>query len=169
MRNTSTMTYSFTHPTQADLPRIMEIENAGFSPESAATEVAMQGRIDVINDSFILARDANGTIAGYIVGPVSRERYITDDLFSQSSPNPATGGVQTVLSLAVHPDYRGLGVARALVERLIGHCQTVQREAISLTCLANLVPFYEDLGFVNEGESASEHGGEVWYNLVREL
>lgn len=36
------MQLTFNHPTAADLARIMQIENAGFTPEEAASEAAMR-------------------------------------------------------------------------------------------------------------------------------
>ena len=34
-----------------------------------------------------------------------------------------------------------------------------------LTCKERLIPWYAGFGFVNEGLSASVHGGEVWYQM----
>ena len=84
------MQLTFGHPSQADLPRIMQIEHAGFTPEEAASETAMRERIDLINDSFIVARNAAGEVLGYVVGPVVNARYIHDDLFKKSRANPPT-------------------------------------------------------------------------------
>ena len=72
------------------------------------------GRIATIADGFIATRNE----AGEIVGPVVGSRYITDDLFKTTVPNPTTGGFQTVLSLAVHPDYRGKGISTLLLNEL---------------------------------------------------
>ena len=73
-----------------------------------------RGRIATIADGFIATRNE----AGEIVGPVVGSRYITDDLFKTTVPNPTTGGFQTVLSLAVHPDYRGKGISTLLLNEL---------------------------------------------------
>ena len=34
-----------------------------------------------------------------------------------------------------------------------------------ITCKDRLVHYYEKFGFVNEGKSASVHGGAVWYDM----
>ena len=156
----------FDHPNAHDLARIMQIENAGFTPDEAASEAAMKARIALINDSFITARNDENEVVGYVVGPIVNARYIHDDLFTQSQPNPATGGFCAILSLAVAPEYQGKGIAGKLLEELISQCRTAKRDGITLTCLENLIPFYEKHGFKNEGVSASEHAGEIWYNLV---
>lgn len=66
------MTITFGQPTQVDLGRIMQIEQAGFTAEEAASRATMAQRIDTINDSFIVARNEAGNVVGYIVGPGGR-------------------------------------------------------------------------------------------------
>lgn len=151
-----------------DLSQIMTIENAGFSSAEAATEASMAERIQQIPDTFLVAKQRK-TIVGYIVGPAFDQRYLTDDLFERTMPNAAGDAYQTVLSLAVSPLHRHEGVAGQLLEALAVVAFDQHREAITLTCLEKLVPFYERHGYVNEGVSASSHAGETWYNLVRPL
>ena len=163
------MNINFSAPRPEDINELIFIENSGFTPEEAATEEAMLERIAVIPDSFIVARDDQRKIIGYVVGPVLNQRYITDDLFENTMPNPSTGGFQSILSLAVHPDYRGKGIAPQLLGELERNCVKSKRKGITLTCLDYLVPFYEANGYQNEGESDSVHAGLVWFNLVKEI
>ena len=163
------MNYTVSSPRLEELDRLIEIENAGFTPDEATTPEAFRPRIATIADSFISARNEAGEIVGYIVGPVVGSRYITDDLFKTTVPNPTTGGFQTVLSLAVHPDYRGKGISTLLLNELARVSRAAKHQAITLTCLAELVPYYEKNGYVNEGVSESQHAGEVWYSLVLAL
>ncbi|MHC3850036.1 GNAT family N-acetyltransferase, partial [Streptococcus thermophilus] len=39
---------------------------------------------------------------------------------------------------------------------------------ISLTCHDYLITYYEMNGFIDEGESKSNHGDSIWYNMVWE-
>lgn len=158
----------FTHPSATDLEEIMYIENAGFTFEQAASQEAMKKRIEIIPDSFIIAKQ-HERIVGYIVGPVIEQRYIDDSLFQKTSPNPLTGGIQSILSLAVHPDFRKQQIASQLLQKLEENSYERQRTALTLTCLESLIPFYEKSGFINEGESSSTHGNVIWYNLVKNL
>lgn len=48
--------------------------------------------------------------------------------------------------LEVHPAYRGRGIGRSLVQRLVAQLDGMY--AIDLCCDPELVPFYERLGFV---------------------
>lgn len=89
--------------TPSDLDQIVAIEQAGFTPEEAGTPAAFKVRIDNLADSFLVARDDQGTVQGFIVGPVDASPYVLDDMYATSKPNQPTGGNQLVLSLAVAP------------------------------------------------------------------
>ncbi|KRM87584.1 GNAT family N-acetyltransferase [Lacticaseibacillus thailandensis] len=163
------MTYTFAPAVLSQLSDIMATERAGFTPAEAATPRAMAARIAAYPETFIVAQDPDGAVAGYVVGPASATRYLTDDLYAHSEPNQPGEAYQTVLSLAVRPENRGQGLGSALLAHLATTARQQGRVAITLTCLQRLVPFYVRNGFVNEGVSASSHAGEVWFNMVRPL
>ncbi|MFD2333563.1 GNAT family N-acetyltransferase [Cohnella sp. GCM10020058] len=150
----------------SDLEQLVRIENEGFSQEEAATEAAFAERIAWIPDTFIVV-EKDGEILGYINGPIIDRPYITDDLFKEIKANPKKGGYQSVLGLAVSKRARGQGIAKRLMEKWEALAQENEREGITLTCKAELVPFYEKQGFVNHGRSESQHGGVIWYDLVK--
>ncbi|WP_057003032.1 GNAT family N-acetyltransferase [Agrilactobacillus composti] len=152
-----------------DLATIMTIEHSGFTDDEAATINSMHDRIERISDTFLEAVDEQGAILGYIVGPSFNQRYLTDALFDKTVPNKLSDQYQTVLSLVVQPQFRRFGVASGLLAQLAKVAQQQGRQAITLTCLKALVPFYERNGYQNEGVSSSEHAGEVWYNMVLTL
>lgn len=155
----------------ADLAAIMQIENSGFSPAEAATRAAMNERIRLIGDTFIVAETPSGEVVGYIVGPAIAGRYLSDALFEQTRPNAeaAAAPYLSVLSLAVARPYRHHGLAGRLLAEFAKVGRGQGRRAVTLTCLERLVPFYEAHGYVNEGVSASAHAGEIWYNMVRPI
>lgn len=41
----------------------------------------------------------------------------------------------------------------------------VMEELAAIAEVEKLIPFYETFGFINEGVSASVHGGAVWYDM----
>lgn len=147
----------------------MEIEHLGFSPEEAASETAMQERIERISDSFIIATNERDNPIGYVVGPVIPERYLYDELFEKTVSNPQHGGYQSILSLVVDPSYHNFGIASKLLSELAVVSRRRKRVGIILTCLKELVPFYEKNGYKLEGLSDSKHAGETWYNMVFDL
>ncbi|MFP7300184.1 GNAT family N-acetyltransferase [Neobacillus niacini] len=154
--------------TMKDLPELVIIEQICFPIEEAATEEAFRQRVQKIPDSFFVAEEC-GVIIGLVNGPVIETEFITDDLFDEIKENPAIGGHQTVLGVAVTPHFQTRGVATALLTHLENEALSKKRESITLTCKEELIPFYENLGYVNRGVSKSEHGGVTWYNMIKKL
>ncbi|WP_019419026.1 GNAT family N-acetyltransferase [Paenibacillus sp. OSY-SE] len=151
-----------------DLSELVSIVHLCFSKEEAASREAFEKRIHLIPDSFFVAEE-NGVIAGLVNGPVIEETYITDDLFTNIKKNPPLGGHQTILGLAVAPQFQNRGVASELLTHLEKEARLYKRETITLTCKEELIHFYERHGYVNEGVSSSEHGGAIWYNISKKL
>ncbi|MEH7118763.1 GNAT family N-acetyltransferase [Neobacillus vireti] len=151
-----------------DLRALVDLENRCFSKEEAATADAFEKRIETIPDSFFIA-EVDGVIVGLINGPVIENVYITDDLFTDIKVNPTSGGHQSVLGLAVLPDYQNRGIAGMLLKRLEKEARGKHRETITLTCKQNYIEFYERHGFSNQGVSGSEHGGAIWFNMIKDL
>jgi len=56
---------------------------------------------------------------------------------------PHGDGSHELASLAIHPDWRGRGIARAIIEHLIA----VHPATLHLICRAELGPLYEKFGF----------------------
>lgn len=155
------------HVRKTDLAVIHEIETSNFSPEEAATYAAMTERIDKIPDTFLVA-ESNGQIAGYIEGPAITARHLTDALFETVVANPKNGGFIAVTSLSISQAFKGQGIGTQLIAALKKLAHQQHREGITLTCHDYLIAYYEKNGFVNEGQSQSAHGGEIWYDMVWE-
>lgn len=151
-----------------DLPKLVAIEHLCFSKEEAATRDAIEKRIQFIPDSFYVAEE-NGEIVGFVNGPVIDTAFITDDLFSGIKGNPAAGGHQSILGLAVVPHFQKRGIASKLLAHLEKEARVYKRETITLTCKENLIGFYESHGYLNNGVSSSEHGGAIWYNMSKKI
>jgi ribosomal protein S18 acetylase RimI-like enzyme len=154
--------------TMNDLPDLVIIEHICFPIEEAATEEALKQRIQLIPDSFFVAEEC-GVVVGLVNGPVIEKEFITDDLFERIKQNPASGGHQTVLGVAVTPHFQTRGVATALLAHLEKEAISKNRESITLTCKEDLIRFYENVGYQNRGVSKSEHGGVQWYNMNKKL
>ncbi|MFC8686683.1 GNAT family N-acetyltransferase [Brevibacillus porteri] len=151
-----------------DLSALIAIEQLCFSPEEAATQEAFEKRIRLIPDSFFVAEE-DGVIAGLVNGPVTESAFITDDLFQEIKENPASGGHQTILGLAVSPAFQKRGIASMLLTHLETSARVAGRETITLTCKENLIGYYESHGYFNNGVSSSDHAGSTWYNMSKPL
>ena len=135
-----------------------------FSPEEAATPEALAERLETI----CLIAEIDGTVADYIEGPVISERYLTDDLFYKVTPNASQGGYIAVTSLSISKDFKGQGVGTSLIAAFKDLAIAQKRQGISLTCHDYLITYYEMNVFIDEGESKSNHGDSIWYNMVWE-
>ena len=156
---------------QADLSdweEILAIEQLNFPAAEAAGAEVLKERIEQIADTFLLAEELHGQLAGYIVGPAVQARYLTDDLFSKVGANSPEGGFIAVQSLSVHPDFQRQGVGTLLLAAFKETAVQQNRQGISLTCHDELIPYYEMNGLVHEGISDSTHGGAVWSDMVWE-
>jgi ribosomal protein S18 acetylase RimI-like enzyme len=153
---------------QADLPAVVAIERAGFSPAEAGTPAAFQDRLNKLPDTFLVAKDGD-RVVGFIVGPAVNTRVIDDQMYETAPTNLPTGGYQLVLSLATAPAYRGKGVGSKLLSALAQVARASKREAIVLDSLAKNVSFYEHNGFHQAGVSPSSHADETWLTMVKDL
>lgn len=64
------------------------------------------------------------------------------------------------------PQYRNKGTAAILLEEFISLAKERGKNGMVLTCKDYLVHYYEKFGFVNEGVSASAHGGAKWNDMI---
>ena len=74
-----------------------------------------------------------------------------------------------LLGLSVLPEYRGQGIARALMEEYSRREQKNGRKQLILTCLQDKVEMYQKMNFHDDGISASTWGGEAWHDMTRKL
>ena len=154
-----------------DLDAIVELESSAFHMSEEMTRKDMIGRIENYPDTFLVAQ-VDGKVVGHVFGPVSKERYIKDELYFKNQPNNAQYHYQTIFSLATNQEYRKQGIASALIEELCKIAQSQDRRAITLTCLPKLFHFYEKRGFINEGKTSDDipdPDDVSSYNMVRAL
>lgn len=151
-----------------DLAELIIIENLCFVKEEAATREAFEKRLTVIPDSFFVAEE-DGKIVGLVNGPVISSAFITDELFRDIQANPVSGGHQSILGLAVDPGFQKLGIAAKLLSHVEKAAAMKQRGTVTLTCKEKYIRFYESHGYSNSGISGSQHGGVVWFNMIKKL
>lgn len=152
--------------TLADLATIASIEKSNFSPKEAMTYQVLKERIQKTPDTFLVAEIA-GQLAGYIEGPVRARPNVTDDLFHEVKPNTLyKGGYILVTSLSISPAFKGQGVGTALIAALKDLALATERLGIGLTCHEELIAYYEQNGFCNDGLSSSQYGGSIWYQMT---
>jgi predicted N-acetyltransferase YhbS len=148
-----------------DVNALIEIERVCFPPAEAAGPEALWARYAAFPECFFVAEEA-GQVVGFVNGCAHDAPSLPDELYHDASLHRPDGAYQTVFGLDVLPEYRGRGVAAALLRRLIGEARARGCKGVVLTCKDHLKPYYEKFGFVCQGVSASTHGGAVWNDML---
>ena len=151
-----------------DLDEIAKLESICFSPKKAASKKAFEYRLSNYPQWFLAAKK-DGRIVGLIDGTSSDKAYITDDVYRVGGEYDDNGKTLLIFGLEVHPDYRGSGIARKLINNILKKASENGKTRVSLTCVEKLIPFYENFGFKNHGISKSVLGDEPNYDMVIDL
>ena len=148
----------------ADLENITQVEAACFPEAEAADKAAFEKRLKAFPEHFWLLED-EGELVGFINGMTTDKTWLSDDMYEDAQMHDEKGKWQMVFGLDVIPEYRCRGCAAMLMEHLIKEAKKQGRSGIVLTCKDRLIPYYEKFGFINEGISASVHGGTAWNDM----
>lgn len=151
-----------------DLDEISAVESKCFPPNEAASKESLKERLEVFPNHFwLLERD--GKLVSMVNGLVSDSEVLTDEMYEDAHLHQEDGKWQFLFGVETDPDYQGKGYASILMKEVIKDCVNDSRNGIVLTCKEKLIPFYESLGFTNQGISKSQHGGETWYQMIMDL
>ena len=144
----------------------IEIEHICFPPNEACSAEHMRERAEAATELFLVAIDrGNGKMAGFLTGIATDETAFRDDFFTDIALHDDKGGHVMLLSLNVRPEYRGRGLARALLQVYREREEQNGRKALHLTCHTEKLPMYEKMGFRDQGLSASVWGGGSWNDM----
>lgn len=156
--------FSIRKATELDLDGIALLESICFPESEAATRESLSERLKVYSNHFLVTLYGEKIIS-LVDGLVTDEEDLTDEMYENTSLHNEDGKWQMIFGVETHPDFRGKGLAKAAVSEFIKQAEDEGRFGLVLTCKEELLDFYEDLGFVNEGLSKSSHGGAVWYQM----
>ena len=156
--------------TADDLDAVTEIAAIGF-PDHFEGRDCFANRL-ALNPGgcFVLAEGA-GPPMGYLVAyPWRRDSAPALNTLIESIPDDA--GVLYLHDLALHPDARGQGGSRPIVERLADEAKAAGWPALALVAVNNAAPFWEGLGFTVVDSAAmaaklSSYGPDARYMLRR--
>ena len=148
----------------ADLDAVTALEAACFPPAEAADMNAFSMRLNAFTHCFWLL-EQQGTLCAMIGGMTTDCHDLCDAMYEGTALYAAQGKWLMLFGVATHPDHQHQGLASRLMGCVISDAQERDCAGIVLTCKEELLTFYARFGFVSEGESASQHGGAVWYQM----
>jgi ribosomal protein S18 acetylase RimI-like enzyme len=126
----------------------------------------MKERVVNAPELFLVAVDrSTGRLAGFLNGLATDEETFRDEFFTDANLHNPGGKNVMLLGLDVLPEYRGQGIAKALVFSYARRERENGREMLILTCLKSKVKMYEKMGFTDRGIAESTWGGEEWHEM----
>lgn len=153
---------------EQDLDRCFEIESVSYSGDEAATRDKILKRIKNYPEGFIVLEN-DREIIGFINSGATHEVKLSDEAFKELVGHDPEGKYVVILSVVVHPDYQGKGMASKLMSNFIDRMKALGKSDIYLICQTELIDMYARYGFVSLGASDSDHGGLSWYEMSLSL
>ena len=150
--------------TMDDLQAIAAVEAACFPAAEAATAEEFTGRLAHYANHFWLLYE-QGELVTFVDGFCTDTPDLTDEMYADAALHDENGAWQMIFGVNTLPRCRRRGYAGLLLQRAIADARAQGRKGLVLTCKEKLLHYYAKFGFVNEGVSASTHGGVVWYQM----
>lgn len=150
--------------TMQDLYAIAKVEAACFPPAEAASREQFAQRLNNYASHFWLMFQGEKLIS-FVDGFCTDEDILTDEMFANAFMHNEKGAWQMIFGVNTLPEYRRHGYAGILINACIQDARESGRAGVILTCKKEKIHWYSSFGFVNEGLSPSEHGGEEWYQM----
>ncbi len=146
-----------------DLDDCYRVESAGYTSDGATRE-KIQKRISLFPEGFLVA-ESMGEIIGIINSASTDKEDITGEELKDMVGHKKDGKNMVIFSLAVLPKFQGNGISRKLMDRFIDVSKGLKKEKILLLCKSELIPYYQNYGFLYGGKSKSKHGGFEWHEM----
>ena len=153
---------------EQDLDRCFEIESVSYSGDEAATKQKIFKRIKNYPEGFIVLEN-DKEIIGFINSGATQKVELSDEEFKELVGHDPEGKHIVILSVVIHPDYQGKGMASKLMNSFIDKMKALGKTDIFLLCQSELIDMYARYGFVNLGISDSDHGGMSWNEMSLSL
>ena len=153
---------------EQDLERCFEIESVSYSGDEAATKEKILKRIKIYPEGFIVLEN-DKEIIGFINSGATQEVELSDEELKELIGHDPEGKHIVILSVVIHPDYQGKGMASKLMNSFIDKMKALGKADIFLICQSELIDMYARYGFVNLGKSDSDHGGMSWNEMSLSL
>lgn len=157
----------------AEIPACFDIQQASYPKGEAASKSVLQYRQHFAEKYFrcacVVEDDDDNHDVEQIVGFISatRCRVFTAE---SASTHDATGPVLAIHSIVVDKQYRGRGIATAMLQNYVETMDSMPFDGVDRIVLltkVDLLPFYLKTGFSVLGISDITDGNESWYHLER--
>lgn len=149
---------------EQDIDRCYEIEITSYSGDEAASKEKILKRIQTYPEGFTVLENER-EIIGFINAGATDNVVLSDEEFKELEGHDPDGKKIVIMSVVVHPDYQGNGMAAKLMDDFICRMTSMGKEEIYLICQEELVGMYAKFGYRDLGPSDSNHGGLSWHDM----
>lgn len=150
--------------TEQDIDRCYEIETTAYAGDEAASKEKILKRIRTYPEGFVVLENER-EIVGFINAGATDNVVLSDEEFKELVGHDPKGKQIVIMSVVVHPDYQGQGMASRLMDEFIGRMKALEKREIYLICQTELIPMYARFGYQDLGPSDSDHGGLSWHEM----
>ena len=147
-----------------DLDRLSQIEAASYPKAEAASRESIKKRMESFPECFWILEE-DGVIKSFINGMATDREELEDIMYDDTSMHDKDGCWQMIFSVVTDKVYRGQGLAKKVMEKVIEDSKERGKKGIVLTCKDGLRFFYKEFGYEDEGISQSNHGDTIWYKM----
>ena len=153
-----------TNPGKKDLEQLVILENETFPTAEAASRESIERRLKTHRETFWVLKKSGRIIAG-INGMTTNERDLCDAMYAGEELYDKKGSWLMIFGVSTLPEYQHNGYASKVMHEVVQEAARCKLDGVVLTCKENMIPFYAQFGFVDEGVCDSQHGGAVWHQM----
>jgi ribosomal protein S18 acetylase RimI-like enzyme len=159
---------TFRHAVPRDAAHCFEIESTAYDGDEAATLAKIAKRIDVYPQGFLVL-EVDDEIVGFINSGCADQVTMSDSAFKELvGHDPAAPNV-VIMSVAVAPARQGRGFSKLLMAEFVRRMRAAGKREIHLMCKQGHIDLYRSMGYDYAGQSASNHGGMSWHEMIQRL
>jgi signal peptidase I len=147
-----------------NLDELYELEKNTFSEADAATRESIERRIIAHKNTYWILK-SKGKIISAINGITTNEKDLVDEMYAGEEYYDKKGKWLMIFGVSTLPEYQHKGFASKLMREVLKEVYDCKLDGAVLTCKEEMISFYEQFGFVDEGESTSKHGGSKWHQM----
>ncbi|WP_152657980.1 GNAT family N-acetyltransferase [Oceanobacillus sp. CFH 90083] len=121
---------------------------------TAAGDVTEENKLKVFhaNQLYFKGKLANGLFTAWLAEIHGEVAAISGLVFFERPPHGEnlTGSEAYIMNMYTRPDFRGMGIARSLLEECISHCKSANVQRIWLHASEEGHPLYKQMGFTDK-------------------
>jgi len=156
------------HAVPRDACRCFEIESTAYQGDEAATLEKIAKRIDVYPQGFLVL-EVDDELVGFINSGCAHQVAMSDSAFKELVGHDPAAPKVVIMSVAVAPAWQGRGFSKLLMAEFLRRMRAAGKREVHLMCKQGHIELYRRMGYDYVQQSASNHGGLCWHEMIQRL